>query len=225
MLDSALQWPNYSSAGRRVVRYAPLDVHFDPALRIVQLVTSLQQGGAERVALDLHRTLGQYGVHSLLVGLGSPTRAAFPAPAEAVDVSRIGPGRPERIAAAARAALDFAADLVHGHLLHGADVAQLSRVRVARRVDRSQHAARLAEGSGEIAGWGSRPAGGLLASRGSGTAQGKHSHPRANRLERHRFRVVRAPAAIHCVHVAWPELPNTAENEPCRAGWQPTPRR
>jgi len=123
--DGALR-AELCSAGRRVVRYAPLDVHFDPALRIVQLVTSLQQGGAERIALDLHRTLAQCGVHSLLVGLGSPTRAAFPVPDEAVDLSRTGPGRPERIAAAAQAALDFAADLVHGHLLHGADVAQLA---------------------------------------------------------------------------------------------------
>lgn len=111
---------------RRVVRYPPLDVHYDPALRVVQLVTSLQQGGAERVALDLHRTLGGYGVHSLLVALGSPTRAAFPKPPGTVDLSRVGPGRTERIAAAADAALGFAADLVHGHLLHAADVAQLS---------------------------------------------------------------------------------------------------
>jgi glycosyltransferase involved in cell wall biosynthesis len=115
-----------SSPQRRVVRYAPLDVHFDPSLRIVQLVTSLQQGGAERIALDLHRTLGGYGVHSLLVALGSPTRAAFPAPPGTVDLSRVGPGRPDRIAAAADVALSFAADLVHGHLLHAADVAQLS---------------------------------------------------------------------------------------------------
>jgi glycosyltransferase involved in cell wall biosynthesis len=124
-LDAALD-AEVSSSRHRVVRYAPLDVHFDTALRVVQLVTSLQQGGAERIALDLHRTLGQYGVRSLLVGLGSPTRAAFPTPADAVDLSRVGPARSDRIAAAAQAAFDFAADLVHAHLLHGADVAQLS---------------------------------------------------------------------------------------------------
>jgi glycosyltransferase involved in cell wall biosynthesis len=124
-LDAAVR-AELGSPERRVVRYAPLDVHLDAALRIVQLVTSLQQGGAERVALDLHRTLGNYGVRSLLIALGSPTRAAFPTPPGTVDLSRIGPGRPERIAAAGQTALAFAADLVHGHLLHGEDIAQLS---------------------------------------------------------------------------------------------------
>jgi glycosyltransferase involved in cell wall biosynthesis len=124
-LDGALR-AELGSPNRRVVHCGPLDVHFDPALRIVQLVTSLQQGGAERIALELHRTLGQYDIRSLLIGLGSPTRAAFPTPPAAVDLSRVGPGRRERIAAAARVALDFAADLVHGHLLHGEDVAQIT---------------------------------------------------------------------------------------------------
>jgi hypothetical protein len=72
--------------GRRVVHYAPLDVHFDAALRIVQLVTSLQQGGAERIALDLHRTLTHYGFRSLVISMGSPTRAAFAIPPETVDL-------------------------------------------------------------------------------------------------------------------------------------------
>ena len=111
---------------RRVVRYAPLDVHFDTALRVVQLVTSFQQGGAERIAIDLHRTFARSDIRSLLVGLGSATRAAFAVPAGAVDLCRIGPAREDRIAAAARVALEFAADLVHGHLLHGADIALLS---------------------------------------------------------------------------------------------------
>jgi glycosyltransferase involved in cell wall biosynthesis len=110
----------------RVVRFAPLDVHFDSALRIVQLVTSLQQGGAERIAIDLHRTLSSYHVRSLLVALGSPTRASFPMPESTVDLSRVGPDRETRVDAAARAAIEFAADLVHGHLLHRADLARIS---------------------------------------------------------------------------------------------------
>ena len=47
-------------------------------------------------------------------------------PTGAIDLSRIGPAREDRIAAAARLVLRFAADLVHGHLLHGADTALLS---------------------------------------------------------------------------------------------------
>src|SRR4051794_29550432 len=37
----------------RVVRFDSLDVRFDLSLRVVQVVTSLQRGGAERVTLDL----------------------------------------------------------------------------------------------------------------------------------------------------------------------------
>jgi glycosyltransferase involved in cell wall biosynthesis len=110
----------------RVVRYAPLDVHHDPALRVVQLVTTLQQGGAERVALDLARGLEGYGVRTLLVTLGRPTRAAFAVPPGTLDLSGAGGGREGRMDAVARAVRSFAADLVHGHLLDGDDVAALA---------------------------------------------------------------------------------------------------
>jgi hypothetical protein len=44
------------STGRhRIVRYAPLDVDYDQRLRVLQVVTSLQRGGAERVTVDLAR--------------------------------------------------------------------------------------------------------------------------------------------------------------------------
>lgn len=108
---------------RRVVRLQAFDVRFDPHLRVAQVVTSLQLGGAERVALDLHRTLPEQGVRSCLITLGSPTREAFDVPLGVVDVSR----RPNRIEAARHAALAFAADLVHGHLLHADDVRELAK--------------------------------------------------------------------------------------------------
>jgi glycosyltransferase involved in cell wall biosynthesis len=111
--------------GHRVVRYAPIDVHTDDALRVVQVVTSLQRGGAERVAIDLHRHLGQRGVRPLLIALGRPTRAPFPSPPGTLDLSGVS-GREARIEAAHRAALDFAADLVHAHLLRGGELARLS---------------------------------------------------------------------------------------------------
>jgi glycosyltransferase involved in cell wall biosynthesis len=114
-----------TDGGHRVIRYVPLDVHTDEALRVVQVVTSLQRGGAERVAIDLHRHLGQRGVRSLLIALGRPTRAPFPTPPGTLDLSGVS-GREARIDAAHRAALDFAADLVHAHLLRGGELARLS---------------------------------------------------------------------------------------------------
>jgi glycosyltransferase involved in cell wall biosynthesis len=109
----------------RVIRFPPLDVHTDDALRVVQVVTSLQRGGAERVAIDLHRHLSSRGVRSLLIVLGRPTRAPFPTPPGTLDVSAVS-GREARIDAAHRAALDFGADLIHAHLLRGEELARLS---------------------------------------------------------------------------------------------------
>jgi glycosyltransferase involved in cell wall biosynthesis len=114
-----------SAAGRRVVRLASLDVHFDPSLRIAQVVTSLQQGGAERIVLDLHRGLCERGCNSQVIVLGRPTRTAFPSPPGTVDVSGE-PSRAQRVAAAGEAAVRFAADAIHAHLLDAADLAQLA---------------------------------------------------------------------------------------------------
>jgi glycosyltransferase involved in cell wall biosynthesis len=113
-----------SAAGRRVVRVAALDVHRDTALRVAQVVTTLQRGGAERIALDLHRALEAGAGHSLLITLGQPTRAPFPTPPSTCDVSRAGPHRAARIPAALRAVRAFAADVVHGHLLDAPDIRQ-----------------------------------------------------------------------------------------------------
>ena len=44
-----------AAAGRRVVHIPAFDVHADESLRVAQVVTTLQRGGAERIALDLHR--------------------------------------------------------------------------------------------------------------------------------------------------------------------------
>src|SRR5436309_3249958 len=83
----------YRAERLRVVHHAPLDVRDDPALRVVQIVTSLQQGGAERVTLDLARGLGRFCVRCLVVTLGRPTRSALAAPPDAVDLSPLGTDR------------------------------------------------------------------------------------------------------------------------------------
>src|SRR5262249_13239865 len=110
----------------RVVRYPALDVYHDTTLRVVQVVTSLQRGGAERIALTLARELGSCGVHPLLVALGSPTRTPFLSPPGTVDLARTRGDRRARIEALARTAIGFGADLVHGHLLDGPDIAWLA---------------------------------------------------------------------------------------------------
>src|SRR5262249_63789 len=104
--------------------YPPLDVYQDPALRVAQVVTTLQQGGAERIALDLARGLGRYGVRSLLVALGRPTRAAFPAPAGTLDLSGVPPRR--RTPPLADVLRPGAVDVVHAHLLDRDDVRHLT---------------------------------------------------------------------------------------------------
>jgi glycosyltransferase involved in cell wall biosynthesis len=106
----------------RLVRFAALDVHEDLHLRVVLAVTSLQQGGAERVVLDLAATLPAFEVTPVIATLGRPTRAAFPAPEGTIDLAR----EPDRIAALAEEAIAFGADLVHAHLLTGDQTAALS---------------------------------------------------------------------------------------------------
>ena len=115
-----------AASERRVVRVAALDVYRDVSLRVAQVITSLQRGGAERIALDLHRALDQGGCRSLLVVLGHATRAAFETPRGCVDVSQYKHDRAWRVGAAVRAIRRFAADVVHGHLLESADIRQFS---------------------------------------------------------------------------------------------------
>jgi glycosyltransferase involved in cell wall biosynthesis len=114
----------------RVVRFAPLDVQHDPGLRVVQVVTSLQRGGAERLTLDLSLELGRRGVSSQLVILGRPPRQAFPAPPGAVDLAPLALDRAARALAMGKVARAFAADLIHGHLLDGEDCALIAAERI-----------------------------------------------------------------------------------------------
>lgn len=113
--------------GRRLLRLTSLDVHWGDGLRVLQAVTSLQRGGAERVALDLASGLERLGVRSRLVALGTPTRAPFPASPGALDLSAIPGGREARLRALGESAVAFGADLVHVHLLRGEEIAALAR--------------------------------------------------------------------------------------------------
>ncbi|HEY8149782.1 MAG TPA: glycosyltransferase, partial [Vicinamibacteria bacterium] len=110
----------------RVVRYAPLDVHADRALRVAQVVTSLQHGGAERAALSLAAALPRMGRRTLLVALGGPTRASFEIPPDTLDLSwERHPDREGRVAPLLDALAGFGADVVHAHLLEADEVHRL----------------------------------------------------------------------------------------------------
>jgi glycosyltransferase involved in cell wall biosynthesis len=116
------------SGGIRLVRCATLDVFDDERLRVLQVVTSFQRGGAERVTLDLAHDLVRRQVCCRCVGIGRPGRAPFPTPSGTIDLS--GLPRDDRQAALARVVQAFAADVVHGHLLNRDECIQLAALGV-----------------------------------------------------------------------------------------------
>ncbi|WP_437903957.1 glycosyltransferase [Sorangium sp. So ce327] len=124
-LDAALQG-ELGARRARVVRHAPLDVCDDAAPRVAQVVTSLQQGGAERIAIDLARELPRRGVRSLVCAVYRPTRATFAAPPGALDLSDARGDREARFDALARGLAAWGADLAHAHLFDAEDLARLS---------------------------------------------------------------------------------------------------
>ena len=105
----------------RAVRLPQLDVHFDPGWRVTQVVTTIQIGGAERVTLDLATELGALRVAVGLVALSRPTRLAFPEPRNFAVLADIPPSADARAAAIAAISREFGADLVHAHLIRGAE--------------------------------------------------------------------------------------------------------
>lgn len=110
----------------RVVHYSPLDVYSDPSLRVIQLITSLQQGGAERVTLNLAARLPSLDVSPSVITLGKATRASLPTPDGTIDLSNIGDvdAACEEIN---KQTLKFGADLIHSHLIGDAYIRNISR--------------------------------------------------------------------------------------------------
>jgi glycosyltransferase involved in cell wall biosynthesis len=110
--------------GWRVIRHASLDVGFDPRPRLLQVITSLQRGGAERLVLDLHQELPRHGVSSHLLTLGSPTREPFHAPADVIQL-RLPPDPTLRAQEIMRVARHVGADAIHAHLVDGETLSML----------------------------------------------------------------------------------------------------
>ncbi|QIF00473.1 glycosyltransferase family 4 protein [Roseimicrobium sp. ORNL1] len=110
----------------RLIHWSALDCGHNEHLRALEVVTSLQHGGAERIAWELNRLLPHHGVSSRMVILGSPLRQELPRPASLVDLS--GLNRERRASAMETAALDFGADVLHGHLIDAEDTRLFSKV-------------------------------------------------------------------------------------------------
>ncbi|MFZ5891200.1 MAG: glycosyltransferase family 4 protein [Myxococcota bacterium] len=113
----------------RLIRYAALDVHSHERLRVAQVVTSLQRGGAERLTLDLASELAHWDVSSRIYSIYSPTREPFPAPARSLDLAKLVPPSSSRDARFDVLVQELAADgtdLVHAHLLDASDLERLS---------------------------------------------------------------------------------------------------
>ena len=104
----------------RAFRCVPLhDVHarFDSSLRVMQLVTTIQIGGAERVTLDLAEECNRRGIATVVAALAQPTRRSFPQPRFFADLSDTPFIAEARATAVERVCLEWGADLVHAHLI------------------------------------------------------------------------------------------------------------
>jgi glycosyltransferase involved in cell wall biosynthesis len=118
----------------RVVRHASLDVFFDERPRVLQVVTSLQQGGAERLVVELAQAFARLRVAVELVTVGVPLRSELPRPTHVHDLSAKRRDPVELATAIGALADRCGADLVHAHLLSGPELhalGQLSRPVVA----------------------------------------------------------------------------------------------
>ncbi len=110
----------------RVVYFPSLDIHDDRGLRVLQLITALHRGGAERVTLDLLKELPRCDVRARLATLGRPLRDAFPTPPGTLDLAGASRTAEERAAILVREATAFGADLIHGHLITRDDAQRIS---------------------------------------------------------------------------------------------------
>lgn len=104
---------------------APLDCVVDERPRVMQLVAGLQVGGAERVALSLHAGLPRAGVASRLAVVGRSMRTAYGAPPGTMFLASRGDRRAQA-GAAGELAVRLGLDVVHAHLLSGAELRSVS---------------------------------------------------------------------------------------------------
>ena len=115
----------HANTSPRVVHWGPVDHALEDArLHVMEIVTSLQQGGAERIARDLACHFPDHGVRSRLVSLGKPHRSALQAPPDTLDLSDVNRG--ERAGLLVKLAIAAGVDLLHVHLTDAAETRALS---------------------------------------------------------------------------------------------------
>ena len=113
-------WRAMLRSSVRVVHLPEFDARFSGELRVLQVVTSIQIGGAERVALDLPA--------AAVVTLGKPLRDTFPAPPRLVDLSSVRRD-PEQLAAEiGKVALEFGVDAIHAHLIRAVEARAIAKL-------------------------------------------------------------------------------------------------
>jgi glycosyltransferase involved in cell wall biosynthesis len=110
----------------RAVRVADLDVRVSERLRVIQAITTLHRGGAERIAVSLMEGLPSQGVDVALAVLDRPVRATLEAPPGTVHLADRASGRAARVASLTDLARRFGADLIHAHLLDRPEILALS---------------------------------------------------------------------------------------------------
>jgi glycosyltransferase involved in cell wall biosynthesis len=116
----------YDHSALRIVHWPALDVDDDDRLRCLQVVTSLQHGGAERVALDLANELPRQGVPTRLVVLGRPLRRKLPEPPGLIDLG--GLSRERRALAMRQTVALTGSDVIHAHLIDAEDARLFSAI-------------------------------------------------------------------------------------------------
>jgi hypothetical protein len=114
------------SFGVRTVHWPALDLaSTDERLSVYEIVTSLQHGGAEKIARDLALALPQQGVASRLVILGKPHRRPLDVPPGALDLSS--ESRSQRTAVLVKRAIAEGADVLHVHLTDAEETRALAK--------------------------------------------------------------------------------------------------
>jgi glycosyltransferase involved in cell wall biosynthesis len=105
----------------RIVRLSALDAPYAEELRVAEIVTSLQIGGAEKIACDLARHLPRALVSARLIGLGGATRTRWESVEGELDLGGSRLGAAARVALLVKELLGWGADVAHAHLF-GPDV-------------------------------------------------------------------------------------------------------
>lgn len=119
--DTLEAWLAASFAQGRAVHFPPLDACLDHRLRVLQIIPALHRGGAEQITIQLCRDLNRLGTPTAVALLGRPGRQTLPPPPQVLDLSAI-PRRQDRHQRLARCVAASGIDLLHTHLLTGADM-------------------------------------------------------------------------------------------------------